>query len=114
MAERGGGADSRFVDLAINQVLAAECDARTLVEACRAEAERILDQAEVRARRIARRTERRVQAAHRIADATVGRTLRHLGEDSARGMLGHAAETDEERLGRAVARLVREIVGASP
>jgi len=114
MAERSGSVDSRSVDLAINRVLAAERDARAAVETCREDAERILDQAEAHSRRISRRSEQRVKAAHQIADARVERTLRRLAEDDVHGLAGPVTETDEERLERALERLVDEIVGGSP
>jgi len=102
------------VDQAINQVLAAERDAREAVERCRAEAEAILAAAEERVGRIGRSTERRVRAAHRTADRAVERALKELlgadvGEDD------HAAAVaDEARVDRAVETLADEIVGPHP
>lgn len=78
MAAGDGAGVSDSVDQVMNQVLAAEREARDAVERCRAEAVRILDAAEDGARRIAQRTERRIKLAHRIADQSLERALREL------------------------------------
>mgnify|MGYP001817675987 CR=1 FL=1 len=113
MPETKENADSRSVDLAMNQVLAAERDARAAVDACREDARRILDQAESRSRRISRRAERRIQNAHRTADAAVQRAIEGLRRAGSGRQSSYAAETDEERLAQAVERLADEIVGGS-
>jgi hypothetical protein len=102
------------IDLAMNQVLAAERDARQAVEACRADAKRILDETEERTRRIARRTERRIKAAHGVADAAVERALRSLAEGPGEPAAGIAGDGDRERLERALDRLVDEMLDTSP
>jgi hypothetical protein len=104
--------DSTSVDLAMNQVLAAEREARAAVEACREDARRILEDASSRSRRISRRADRRVQATQRIADAAVERAVGELSSSEPGRESGQAAETDDERLTQAVERLVEEIVGA--
>ena len=114
MAERSVSHESDSVDLAINQVLSAERDARAAVEVCQEEARRILAEAEEYGRRISQRTERRVKAAHRTADAAVERALQGLMKAEGRAATSHAAEANEERLGHAVDLLVDEMVGASP
>jgi hypothetical protein len=68
------------VDEAMNRVLAAERDARLAVAECRAEAARIVAEAETRARALAGRSEARIKAAHRIADAAIARALAELAE----------------------------------
>jgi vacuolar-type H+-ATPase subunit H len=114
MTERYGVAGFTSVDLAMNQVLAAEREARKAVNNCREDAGRILDQAEERAQRIRRTTERRIQAAHHIADAAVDKTLRTLRETGLEDTGGRAGPMDQERLGRALDLLVDEIVGELP
>ena len=110
--DRAGVSDS--VDQAMNQVLAAEREARDVVERCRAEAVRILAAAEERARRIAQRTERRIQLAHRIADQSLEHALRELrgprsGPEPAMPEAVVRALQD-----RAVDDLVAEILGGKP
>ena len=97
------------VDLAINRVLEAERGARDEVERCRRQAARILVDAEDQSRRIARRAEHRIRAAHRIADAGVEMVLRTLAEhtpvDAATG------EGTDVLLDRVAATLADEIIG---
>ena len=112
MAERDGP-ETRAVDLAMNQVLAAEQEAREAVTACGEEARKILAQAEELARGISRRTERRVKAAHRIADQAVERALGDLSDWGSDAGDPGALDAGEERLERALDRLVDEIVGGA-
>jgi hypothetical protein len=111
MAQRRGSGDSAPVDLAMNQVLAAERDAREAVAACRQEAQRILEAAEERVLRISRRAERRVKVAHRVADAAVDRALLGLGREKGGRPAGPAGEVGDGSLDRAIDRLVDEILG---
>lgn len=73
-----GPADTRIVDAAINQVLAAEQSARAAVEQCRLEAEALVAAATARARDISAAGERRVRLAHRLADRGIERALAAL------------------------------------
>ena len=83
MAAEGRTQDADSVDRAMNRVLLAEQEARDAVEQCRAEAARIIAEAEERARGFSQRAERRIKLAHRIADRAVERALQGLsGSDS--------------------------------
>lgn len=102
--------DSGSVDRVMNQVLSAEQEARMAVERCRAEAARILADAEERARRIGHRTERRIRLAHRIADRAVKREQKGLrGSDPGFGPEVSAGEA-REVLDGAVDALVEEML----
>jgi vacuolar-type H+-ATPase subunit H len=99
------------VDRVMNQVLAAEQEAREAVEQCRAEAAQILAEAEDNAREIERRAERRLRLTDRIADRAVEAALRELRTS---GSGAGAAMPDSEAgavLDRAVDALVDEILG---
>jgi hypothetical protein len=98
----------------MNKVLAAEQRAREAVEQCRRQANALVAKEEERARRLARRTERRIKAAHRIADKAVERSLRELGRGEVSGEPGTGIDTEDARVRRAVARLVEEIIGSHP
>ena len=103
--------NSDAVDLVMNEVLAAEGEARQAVEKCRAQAAQIVAEAEERARRIRRRTECRIKQIHRIADLSVDRTLRELHRSKPeRGP--QSARTDApDALAGAVDALIEEILG---
>jgi len=112
------------VDEAMNRVLAAERDARLAVAECRAEAARIIAQAETRARALAGRSEARIKAAHRIADAAIARALGELAgvppgswlETQAEGTPGAGLGEVAGALGpldRALETLVGEILGGA-
>ena len=114
MPRHRGSDHEESVDQAMNQVLAAEQRAREAVERCRAEASAIVGAAEKGARRITRRTERRIKAAHRIADDGVDRVLHELLVTEAGDGSDGADDAERARVERAVAQLVDEIVGGSP
>lgn len=106
------------VDQAMNLVLAAERDARLAVDECRAEAARIIAHAETRARALSGRSEARIKAAHRIANAAIARALADLAEVPAGVELDepvegapHGAAAIPEPLAKAVETLVAEILG---
>ncbi len=112
------------VDEAMNRVLAAERDARLAVAECRAEAARIIAQAEGRARALSGRSEARIKSAHRIADAAVARALSELAEvppdpgidvgpEGLSGDVSHDGATIPEPLARALETLVGEILGGA-
>ena len=84
-----GMRDSDAVDRVMSQVLEAEEEAWKAVEQCRAQAARIVADAEENVRRIARRTERRIKQTHRIADLAVDRALQKLRRSDS----GQATET---------------------
>jgi cell division septum initiation protein DivIVA len=91
-------------------VLAAEREAREAVEHCRAEAARILAQAEERVRGIRHRAEQRIRLAHRIADRAVEHTLLDL-----RGLAAEPGEAitknqADEVLDQALDLLIDEIL----
>lgn len=110
MGKQTQESESDRVDRAFNRVLAAETQARELVEACRKQAAATLAAAEERARRIASRADRRVRLAHRIADAGVERALAELlaapVEAGPMGLQGGALE----RIDRAIGDLIAEIL----
>jgi hypothetical protein len=74
-------ADGRAVDAAFNRVLRAEAEARAALADCRAQADARVTAAEQAARAIAGRAERRIRAAHRIADRGIERALADLATD---------------------------------
>lgn len=106
--------DSQAVDRAMNQVLAAEQEAREAVEQCRAEAAQILAEAEQRARRVGRSTERRIRLIHQIADRAVDLVLEGLDSPGPGQGPGMPQGKAREVLDRAVNALVDEIIGGSP
>jgi hypothetical protein len=103
------------VDEIMNRVLAAEHDARLAVAEFVAEAE-------TRARALAGRSEARIKAAHRIADAAIDRALVELAQvPPAFGADGEptiAAGGDPlsvpQPLARAIRALADEIIGRTP
>ena len=109
-----GMRDPDAVDRVMNQVLEAEEEARKAVEQCRAQATRIVADAEENVRRIARRTERRIKQTNRIADLAVDRALHKLYISES----GQATKTPKREaatmLDRVVDVLVDEILGGSP
>ena len=114
MVDQSTSSDTPSVDEAINRVLAAERDARETLEQCRSEATRIIADSEERARRISSRAEKRIKAAHRIADGAVERALAELRGNIENGRAGRDSNGDRDRMDRAVASLVDEIIGAGP
>ena len=103
------------VDRAINQVLSAEREARERVERCRVEAANIVAAAEVRARAISERTEKRIKAAHRIADAAVELALADLMGEAPKAIAGtDVGQVGGGRLERAIETLLDEITGTEP
>lgn len=112
MVDQNSPSDTGSVDEAINRVLAAERDARKAVEQCRSEATHIIAAAEERARRISGRAEKRINAAHRIADRAVERALAELRGKVQERQGDRDSARDRERIDQAVATLVDEIIGA--
>lgn len=110
MAVADEARDVEAVDGAIDQVLAAEREARAAVASCRAEANRILTAAEEKARRIDQRTEARIGRAHRIADQAVERALAALERTAAEGVFEPPHVRVQWLLERAVDGLVDEIL----
>lgn len=101
--------DQAGVDLAINRVLEAEREARDQVEQCRAQAARLLAAAEDRSRRIARRAEQRIHAAHRVADQGVAAALQAMAEHEP---IDRTADAGADALvDRAAGILADEIIG---
>lgn len=95
---------------AIDEVLVAETAAREAMEACRREAEGILEAAREDARRIARLANQRVSKLHARCDRLVTDRIDEIrragGEDVLRAELDAA---DRERLADAVARLAARL-----
>ena len=103
---------SAAVDAAINRVLAAEQAARTAVARCGEQARGLRDQAEILAKRITARNERRLGAVQRIADRSVSRALKALVGERAPGTREPVPDAQQmERLQAAVAALLDEMVG---
>ena len=110
MAAGGSMQDADSVDRAMNQVLLAEQEACDAVEQCRAEAARILAEAEERVRRIGEGAERRIRLAHRIADRAVERAQQGLRGPDAGPESEISAREARELVDRAVDLLVDEIL----
>ena len=114
MAASDGMRDPDAVDRVMNQVLAAEQEAREAIEQCREQAARILSEAQEQARRIGHRTERRIRLTHHIADQAVDRALRELRGPEFSQVPDIPEGEAAEVLDRAVDALVDEILGGSP
>jgi vacuolar-type H+-ATPase subunit H len=97
----------------MNDILAAEQQAREAVEQCRAKAARIVAEAEERARRIANRAEARIRLTHRIADQSVERALRELRSTESSRVPATPEGDAREVLDKAVEALVDEMLGGS-
>jgi vacuolar-type H+-ATPase subunit H len=102
------------IDAAFNRVLAAEAAARERVEVCRVEAERLVAEAEARARRIASRTDDRVLAVQGLAEAGLRRALAELP-----GIVSDTPGPDldpltDARLDEALEALADEMIGVGP
>lgn len=99
---------------AIDEVLVAETAVREAMEACRQEADRVLDAAREDARRIARNASQRASRLHARCNQLVARQIegirRAAGIDAPRTELN--AE-DRERLAAAVARLAARLTRPS-
>ena len=106
------------VDEAMNRVLAAERDARLAVAECRAEASRLVAEAESRARGLAGRSEAHIKFAHRLADAAIAQAIAGLAEVGPGTASGtRVARSDSkvapEPLTSAVEALMDEILGGA-
>jgi len=102
-------------ETALDEVLAAERQAREAVAECRSRGEAIRDLGRARAQHIRARAEERIAALHTRSDATVGRTVAALAAE-ARSLAG-PGEPDEAQFGRldlAVATLAAELTEGSP
>lgn len=95
---------------AIDEVLLAEAAAREAMEACRQEAESVLDAAREKVRRIARIANQRVSKLHARCDQLVADRINEIrraaGEDAVRAELNAA---DREQLAATVARLAARL-----
>jgi F0F1-type ATP synthase membrane subunit b/b' len=114
MGEQTKVSETASVDRAINQVLTAEREAREAVEQCRARAAQVVAEAEDRARAVAKRTERRIKQAHRIADMAVERALKELLGKAPRAVVGASRSPGAKGSDRAVAVLADEIIDPAP
>jgi hypothetical protein len=114
MGEQTKVSETASVDRAINQVLAAEREAREAVEECRARAAQMVAEAEDRARAVAKRTERRIKAAHRIADMAVERALKELLGKAPRAVVAERRTSGTKGSEQAVEVLADEIIDAAP
>jgi hypothetical protein len=112
MSERHTSSAGRDIDAAFNRVLAAEAEARGALARCRQEAADRVRAAEGEARAIARRAERRIQAANRIADHGIERGLVGLAAAAPRDTDGPGPEP--ERVSALVASLAAELTGGAP
>lgn len=106
------------MDAAMNRVLAAERDARVAVSECRAEASRLVAEAEGRARALAGRSEAHIKLAHRRADAAIAQAVAGLAEvgpepTSGLGVAQSGSEVAPEPLANAVETLIDEILGGA-
>jgi hypothetical protein len=99
------------VDAAFNRVLAAEAAARESVAACREEAERLLDEADARARRIAEHADRRIGYIQGIAADHLRLALAELLSPGPEIPLDPTDGPTRQRLETAIAQLADEMVG---
>jgi vacuolar-type H+-ATPase subunit H len=100
------------VDAAIMRVLEAEQAARSAVDGCRRDAERIVEGAQRRARAIAERAARRAARVHHWTDRAIASRVAEL-ESQRAALLGSRAEDDDgTALLRAVELLADELTGA--
>ena len=104
------------VDEAMNRVLAAERDARLAVAECRAEASRLVAEAERRARALAGRSEAHIKLAQRRADAAIAQAVAGLadvgpGPVSGAGAVQAGSANAQEPPASAVETLIDEILG---
>lgn len=99
---------------AIDEVLVAETAAREAMEACRQQAESVLEAARDDARRIARIANQRVSRLHARCDQLVADRINEIrraaGEDAVRAELNAA---DREELAAAVERLAARMTRPS-
>jgi F0F1-type ATP synthase membrane subunit b/b' len=114
MGEQTKVSETASVDRAINQVLTAEREAREAVEQCRARAAQVVAEAEDRARAVAKRTERRIKQAHRIADMAVERALKELLGKAPRAIVGASRSPGAKGSDRSVEVLADEIIDPAP
>jgi hypothetical protein len=114
MGEQTKVSETASVDRAINQVLAAEREAREAVEQCRTRAAEVVAEAEERVRAVAKRTERRIKTAHRIADMAVERALKELLGKTPRVAVGASRSPGSKGADQAVEVLADEIIDPAP
>lgn len=115
MPEGDGGArtDAASVDAAIAQVLQAERDAREDVQRCAREAESLLEQANEKARQIARRAAHRSVRVQRWSAATLQRQLDEIAAQQAQLQQSSAQSHAPEELRRAVDALAAQLTGGT-
>jgi F0F1-type ATP synthase membrane subunit b/b' len=107
--KRQAASSGRSVDAAFNRVLAAEEQAREVIEDCRRRAAAELAEAERRAEAIAERADRRIRLAHSIADRGIKRMLAEMDAQPPDRM-----PTDGQTAARVdalAARLADELIG---
>jgi regulator of protease activity HflC (stomatin/prohibitin superfamily) len=102
------------IDEAMNRVLREEEQARHAVEACRARAKALLEDAQNRAKRVEQRADARIVRVQWLADRALQRALQHLTEATPQSSTGPPAATEDDRLARAIARMLDELVGDVP
>ncbi|EGV16034.1 hypothetical protein [Thiocapsa marina] len=112
MVKQPFDANLERIDAAFNRALAAEASARESVAACRIEADRLLAEAENHARRLVERTDRRLLAVQRIADASLQHALSKLLERVAEPLGDDLDPPAEARLNAAIGALADEMIGA--
>jgi vacuolar-type H+-ATPase subunit H len=102
-------------ETALDEVLAAERQAREAVAECRTRGEAIRDLGRARAQHIRARAEERIVALHARSDATVARTVAVIAEE-ARSLAGPVEPDDAQiaRLDLAIATLAAELTGGAP
>jgi uncharacterized membrane protein YccC len=112
MTQRQSSDDAERVDAAFNRVLKAEAEAQRALEDCRKRAAEQIAAAEQEARAIQSRAERRIAAAHRIADQGIERALDSLARHA-------SARPDPDtppraRIDALVAALAAELTDGDP
>lgn len=102
------------VEQAMNRVLQAERDAEQAVEACRREAVEIRQAAQLRARRIAERTNERLAICHMRCNSKLRHALREQERLSASQTGESSYRLDAAALTAVVEALARDLTGPDP
>jgi hypothetical protein len=107
-----GASQAEGVEQAINRVLEAEAVALQAVEACRREAQGIVDGGRRASRRIVERADARIARVHAVTDRLLARRLAEIQAESAR-LSGRDLfeEADLARVRDALPQLAAELTG---
>jgi F0F1-type ATP synthase membrane subunit b/b' len=97
---------------AINEVLIAEQQNKSAITVCKQQADNIIEDARMKARRINERADERITNVHKIADSSIQAQVSKLNLQMASLHSQYKLdENDHEKLNNAIAMLVQELVG---